>query len=139
MSSKREFIESEIGLIPKEWEISSIGAKIDLLTDYHANGSYKKLKENVALKDEPDYAIMVRTTNLEKKDFSTNLKYIDKHAYEFLKKSKVFPNDILMNKIANAGSVYLMPDEGKPVSLAMNLFLLRMKKSVNQIFVFYVS
>jgi type I restriction enzyme S subunit len=28
----------------------------------------------------------------------------------------------LMNKIANAGSVYLMPKLNKPVSLAMNLF-----------------
>jgi type I restriction enzyme S subunit len=137
MNSESEFKETEIGMIPKEWEISSIGAKIDLLTDYHANGSYKKLKENVSLKDEPDYAIMVRTTNFEKKDFSHNLKYIDKHAYNFLKKSKVFSDDILMNKIANAGSVYIMPDLGKPVSLAMNLFMLRMKKSVNQRFVFY--
>ena len=102
-----------------------LGDLLELLTDYHANGAYKKLKANVELLDEPDHAIMIRTTNFEQNDFSSNLKYINKHAYEFLAKSKVYPNDIIMNKIANAGSSYFMPDLKVPVSLAMNLFLLR--------------
>jgi type I restriction enzyme S subunit len=46
----------------------------------------------------------------------------------FLKKSKVQADDIIINKIANAGATYLMPDLNRPVSLAMNLFLLRVKK-----------
>lgn len=102
-----------------------LGDLLELLTDYHANGAYKKLKENVELLDKPDYAIMIRTTNFEQNDFTSNLKYINKHAYEFLSKSKVYPKDIIMNKIANAGSSYFMPDLKTNVSLAMNLFLLR--------------
>lgn len=116
----------------------NLGDCLSLLTDYHANGSYKLLKKNVKLLDKPDYAIMIRTTNFEKQDFKNDLKYISKNAYEFLKKSKVKPNDILMNKIANAGSVYLMPDLGKPVSLAMNLFLLRTNRNLtDQKYVYY--
>jgi len=102
-----------------------LGDLLELLTDYHANGAYKKLKANVELLDEPDYAIMIRTTNFEQNDFKSNLKYINKNAYEFLSKSKVYPKDIIMNKIANAGSSYFMPDLNTKVSLAMNLFLLR--------------
>lgn len=107
-----------------------LGDLLTTLTDYHANGAYKKLKENVELLDQQDYAIMIRTTNFESENFTSNLKYISKSAYEFLEKSKVFPNDIIMNKIANAGSTYLMPDLGVPVSLAMNLFLLRINDSL---------
>jgi type I restriction enzyme S subunit len=43
-----------------------------------------------------------------------------------------------MNKIANAGSVYLMPDLHCPVSLAMNLFLIRVDKNrANQKYVYH--
>ena len=66
---------------------TDLGQIIHVLTDYHANGSYKLLKANVTLLDEPDYAIMVRSTNFEKNDFSNDVKYISKHSYDFLKKS----------------------------------------------------
>ena len=114
-----------------------LGNLIHPITDYHANGSYKVLKKNVTLKDTEDYALMIRTTNFEQDDFKTGNKFIDKHAYEYLKKSKVLPGDIIMNKIANAGSVYLMPDLGRPVSLAMNLFLIRPdSKKVNPAYIY---
>ena len=120
------------------WKEVKADEILDLLTDYHANGSYAILKKNVTLLDSEDYAVMIRTTNFEKNDFNENLKYISKHAYDFLSKSKVYPNDILMNKIANAGSVYLMPNLNRPVSLAMNLFLLRFKQDiVNQRYIYY--
>lgn len=115
-----------------------LGDCLTLLTDYHANGSYERLKENVTLLDEPDYAVMIRTTNFEKNDFDEGLKYISEHAYHYLSKSKVNPGDILMNKIASPGSVYLMPNLGKPVSLAMNLFLLRTDEArLNQAYAYY--
>ncbi|MEY0435210.1 restriction endonuclease subunit S [Providencia huaxiensis] len=114
-----------------------LGELLSVLTDYHANGAYKKLKENVVLLDKPDFAVMIRTTNFEQEDFTNNLKYISKHAYSFLAKSKVYPNDIIMNKIANAGSSYLMPNLKVPVSLAMNLFLLRVDAAkANPIYVY---
>ena len=114
-----------------------LGSLLSLLTDYHANGAYKKLKENVELFDEPDYAVMIRTTNFEQGCFDSNLKYISEHAYNFLAKSKVQTGDIIMNKIANAGNSYLMPELNCPVSLAMNLFLLRIdEEKANSTFVY---
>ncbi len=117
-------------------EIIRVGDYLDTLTDYHANGSYKVLKANVNLLDEENYAVMVRTLNFERDDFS-DLKYIDQHAYEFLGKSKVYPDDILMNKIANPGSIYIMPNLNRPVSCGMNLFLLRFNNELNQRYMYY--
>lgn len=121
-----------------KWPVEKLEDHISVLTDYHANGSYEVLKKNVELLDEPDYAVMIRTTNFEKEDFSGDLKYINQHAYDFLKKSRVYGGDILMNKIANAGSVYLMPELSRPVSLAMNLFLIRISSDqLDQSFAYY--
>ncbi len=114
-----------------------IGEYLSVITDYHSNGAYKKLKENVTLLDKPDYAIMIRTTNLSKNDYENELLYITEKAYNFLEKSKVKENDILMNKIANPGTMYLMPKLNKPVSCGMNLFLIRFSKEVDQKYMFY--
>lgn len=110
---------------------------IELLTDYHANGSYEKLKDNVELLHDENYAVMIRTTNFSQNDFNNNLNYITESAYHYLKKSKVFPNDIIMNKIADAGACYFMPDLGKPVSLGMNLFLIRINPKLADSYYIY--
>lgn len=116
---------------------AKLGDVIELLTDYHANGSYEKLKENVELLHDESYAIMIRTTNFSKNNFDENLNYITQDAYHYLSKSKVYPNDIIMNKIADAGACYFMPDIDKPVSLGMNLFLIRIKGQLaDPLFVF---
>ncbi|MGL2432769.1 restriction endonuclease subunit S [Helicobacter pylori] len=122
--------------LPKAWQRVKPGDILELLTDYHANGSYEILKNNVTLLKNVDFAIMIRTTNFENNDFKNDLIYIDKKAYEFLSKSKVFAGDILVNKIANAGTAYFMPKLNQPVSLGMNLFLLRIKPSYNNLFIF---
>jgi len=120
------------------WENITLGEFIDVITDYHANGAYEKLKENIVLKYHPDYAVMIRTQNFESDDFTNNLIYLNESEYNFLSKSKVKPFDIIMNKIANPGSVYLMPEISKPVSLAMNLFLIRINHRLDQKFMFYL-
>ena len=114
-----------------------VGDYLDSISDYHANGSYKNLKKNITFKKKKDYAVVIRTLNFERNDYIKDLLYITKTEYDFLSKSKVYPNDILMNKIADAGSVYIMPNLHLPVSCGMNLFLIRFKKSVNQRYMYY--
>jgi type I restriction enzyme S subunit len=111
--------------MPNEWRLTQIGEIISLLTDYHANGSYKVLKQHVELKEEPDYACMIRATNFEKNNFDDLMIYISEDAYNFMRKSKLFGGEILIGKIGNAGCVYHMPHLNRPASLAMNLFALR--------------
>lgn len=116
---------------------TTLGTYISTLSDYHANGSYKTLKKHVQLLTTPDYALMVRTTDLENRNFSDGCNYISQEAYEFLEKSKVYGGEIIVNKIGSAGRVYLMPNLGRPVSLGMNAFLLRFKENLNNIFAYY--
>ena len=119
------------------WNIGKLGDVIQVLTDYHANGSYEILKQHVELLDTPDYALMIRSTNFEKNDFSNDLKYITKEAYDFLKKSQLFGDEVLMGKIGNAGKVYYMKDLNRPMSLAMNLFAMRFDHCVSSKYVYY--
>lgn len=104
-----------------------LGNLTDILTDYHANGSYELLRNNVQLLDNEDYALMIRTVDFENNDFESNVKYISKASYNFLKKTKIYGNELVINKIGNAGNVYLMPTLNRPVSLGMNLFMIKLK------------
>ncbi len=109
-------------------ETVELGELINTLTDYHANGGYEILKQNVELLDTEDFAWMVRSTDFEK-NFKNEKRYITKHAYDFLTKSRIFGGELIMSKIGNAGNLYLMPEITRPCSLAMNLFLIRLDES----------
>ncbi|NQZ50306.1 MAG: restriction endonuclease subunit S [Moritella sp.] len=122
---------------PKGWKRGIFGDVISLLTDYHANGSYQTLSSNVTLLDAPDYAYMVRTTDLAKKNHIDNVKYISESAYHHLAKSKVFGGEIIMNKIGSAGATYLMPSLNRPVSLAMNQFMINCNMDSCNMFYYY--
>ena len=122
----------------KGWQKSSMGEYMTVLTDFSSNGSYKMLDSTVTMYDEPNYAYMVRTIDLENKDYKNNIKYITEDAYNFLSKSKVYPNDIIMNKIGSAGKVYIMPDVGMPVSLGRNAFLFRFNDKIYPVFIYYL-
>lgn len=121
----------------KDKQETDLASYITTLTDYHANGSYETLRKNVELLTEPNFALMVRTTDLEKNNFSEGCNYITENAYNFLEKSKVFGGEIIVNKIGSAGKVYLMPHLNRPVSLGMNAFLIRFNKDLNSVFAYY--
>jgi restriction endonuclease S subunit len=103
---------------------------ISILTDYHANGSYETLRNNVQLLDYPDYALMIRTVDFERDDFEHDVKYISEHAYNFLKKTQILGKEIVINKIGNAGKVYVVPPLKRKVSLGMNQFMIRPNRDV---------
>lgn len=73
----------------KEWKKYKLGDLLTTLTDYHANGSYKVLKENVELLEKKEYSIMIRTKNFEQNNFNDFI-YVSKHSYDFLKNPKFF-------------------------------------------------
>ena len=68
----------------KEKENILFGSIIDVLTDFHANGSYESIAKVFALLDTKNYAYMVRTTDLEKKDYESDVKYITQDCYNYL-------------------------------------------------------
>ncbi len=119
-----------------KYEVKNIGSMLDLLTDYHSNGAYKTLKANVELLDNENYALMIRATDLENKDYKKNVKFITEEAYHFMSKSKVYGGEIILPKIGSIGSVYFMPSLNRPVSLAMNIFMLRCSSHVDNKYLF---
>ena len=137
---KSRFIEmfGEPSENPKNWDIKPMGDLLSVLTDFSSNGSYKTLDSNVIMYDEPNYALMVRTTDLESGDFINNVKWVDEKAYNLLAKSKVFGKEIIMNKIGSAGKVYLMPELNRPVTLGRNAFLFRYKENINSVYIYFL-
>lgn len=137
---KSQFVElfGDIKINDKNWIKDAMGKYLTILTDFSSNGSYKSLDSTVKMYDEPNYAYMVRTIDLENQDYKNNVKYITEDAYNFLSKSKVYPNDVIMNKIGSAGKVYLMPDLNMPVSLGRNAFLFRYTNDINPVFIYYL-
>jgi type I restriction enzyme S subunit len=138
LKNARELFDSYLQQVYsyKNCNQSPLGEVVDVLTDYHANGSYKILKEHVELKETEDYAWMVRSTDFEKK-FQNDKRYISESAYKYLKKTPLFGGEIIMSKIGNAGKVYFMPEVNRPCSLAMNLFLIRLNpKKANNEYIF---
>ena len=120
----------------KGWTVSALGEYMTLLTDFSANGSYELLDSNVVMYDEPNYAVMVRTTDLEAGDLTNGVKYIDQAAYELLSKSKLFGGELIMNKIGSAGKIYIMPQIDKPASLGRNAFMFRFDDRINMTYLY---
>lgn len=114
-----------------------MGDYMTVLTDFSSNGSYKTLDSGVTMYYEPNYAWMVRTTDLESGDM-TAIKYIDEEAYELLAKSKIYGGEIIMNKIGSAGKIYLMPQIDMPASLGRNAFMFRYDERINVKFLYHL-
>ncbi|MCB9328411.1 MAG: restriction endonuclease subunit S [Lewinellaceae bacterium] len=81
-----------------DWGEKEIGEIIELLADYTANGSFASLKENVTYYSEDNYAVLVRTTDLEKKKFEPQ-RYTDERGYKFLKKTSLFGGEIILANV----------------------------------------
>ena len=134
-SSGGEMVESELGMIPKGWEVKTILEMDLIVTDYVANGSFKALKENVTLYEEYNYAIFMRNTDL-KCNFNSGMKYVDQHSYDFLKKSQLFGGEVIISNVGDVGSVYLCPYFDQPMTLGNNVIMV--KAETNQIWNHFV-
>lgn len=130
-----------LGDIYKNWGIISIKRLIQILTDYTANGSFADLARNVTYLDKPDFARLIRLTDI-RKDFKNDTGvYINKDSYKFLKKSSLFGNEILVANVgAYSGYSFLLPEKlDFKASLAPNMFLIKFKENkVLHKFIFYV-
>jgi type I restriction enzyme S subunit len=99
----------------------------DIITDYVANGSFASLAANVKYKREKDYAVLLRLLD-NSRLYQGDFVYINEQAYEFLSKSKIYPNDIIISNVgARLGTVFRAPDIGMPMSLGPNSVLIRSK------------
>ncbi len=106
--------------------------KIDdvcLTTDFVANGSFQSLRDNVKYLDGDGYAILVRFTDFAK-NWNGNYKYVSKSAFEFLSKSKLEVNDLIISNVGEPGKTFIVPNLNKPMTLGPNSILVRPNKDV---------
>ena len=115
------------GLVPSTWKISTIKEETSLVTDYVANGSFASLAENVKYTSIEDYAVLIRLV-----DFNNNFQgpfiFINKSAYDFLAKSKLYGNEIIISNVgANVGTVFKCPKLKWKMSLAPNSIIVKFR------------
>ncbi len=123
----------------KGWEKMEFGSCIEYIGDIGSNGSNATISKNIEMLDTEDYAIMIRTTNLNANNFEKNLKYVSKKTYDFFSKSQIFGGEIIMNKIGSAGDFWIMPHLNKPVSLGLNQLVIRLKNLNSKYLYYYLS
>ena len=103
---------------------------VEYMGDIGSNGANKVVVDHLDMKDEEDYAMMVRFTNFTKNDFTDDVKYVSKEAYDFFKKSQIFGGELIICKIGSAGQNYVMPYLNRPVSLGLNQIMVRIKENI---------
>lgn len=139
MREMKETGISWIPIIPKNWKLARLKDVIALLTDYTANGSFGDLAKNVEYLDYEDYARLVRLTDLRDNMTNTGV-YVDKDAYNYLGKSKLFGGEILVANVgAYAGLFCEMPEITMPSTLGPNMFLIRTNNRMSQHYLFYLG
>lgn len=103
---------------------------VEYMGDIGSNGANKVVVDHLDMKDEEDYAMMVRFTNFTKNDFVDDVKYVSEEAYNFFKKSQIFGGELIICKIGSAGQNYVMPYLNRPVSLGLNQIMVRIKENI---------
>ena len=117
-----------LGKIPEHWKQMKMSLLAKFITDFVSSGSFKSLKENIIYLDEPNHAMLVRTTDLSNKR-NVGKVYINKSAYDFLSNSNLFGGEIILPNIGSVGEVYLYNPLYKNSTLAPNAIMLDMKGS----------
>lgn len=120
-----------------EWINTEFGLLLNGIYDYTANGSFKSLKDNVTYYSENNYAVIVRTTDLNKKIFRPE-RFTDKKGYEFLSKTSLLGGEIILANVGSLGSVYTVPYYNQPMTLGPNAYLLEFNKSTEKKYMYYV-
>ncbi|NLD22248.1 MAG: restriction endonuclease subunit S [Bacteroidales bacterium] len=108
----------------REWVVDKVKNQVSLLTDYVANGSFASLAENVTYHNSENYAYLIRLTDYNN-GFEGDFVYVDEHSYNFLAKSKLFGDEIIISNVgAYAGTTFLAPKLDKPMTLGPNAIML---------------
>ena len=141
-------LESELDARKKQYEFwkekllniynvdyKPIEAVATVITDYVENGSFRSIADNVTYKNVKDYAVLLRTVDYSNGFNPEKFIYIDKHAYNYLSKTKLFGGEIIINNVgAGVGTTFLCPNLNIPMSLAPNAIML---KTSNNKFYYY--
>ncbi|WP_373482328.1 restriction endonuclease subunit S [Acetobacterium sp.] len=124
-SSGGEMVESELGLVPKGWEVSSIDELAELIIDYRGK-TPKKLG-----RDWSETGIIALSAKSIKNGRLVNLEQanrVDEELYSIWMKDELKYGDILMTSEAPLGELYYLASDDK-YCLSQRLFAIRAEES----------
>lgn len=137
MNIPQGYKQTELGIIPEDWEVKQIRDGLTLLTDFDANGSFADMAANVQTYIGGGYAWYVRATDLEQQTPLSEVKYVDESSYRFLKKSSLYGGEVLLAKRGDIGKVYLFEAKTMYATLAPNLYLLKLNQEIDSTYLYY--
>ena len=121
--------DTPFGKIPDDWGLDTIINVTKLVTDYVANGSFKSLADNVQYQEDEDSTVLIRLVDYNN-GFNGKFVYVNDHAYEFLSKSKLYGDEIIISNVgANVGTVFRCPRLNKQMTLGPNSVMLKFKEN----------
>ncbi len=137
MDIPQGYKQTELGIIPEDWEVKQIRDGLTILTDFDANGSFADMAANVQTYIGGGYAWYVRATDLEQNTPLSEVKYVDESSYRFLKKSSLYGGEVLLAKRGDIGKVYLFAAKTMYATLAPNLYLLKLNQKIYSTYLYY--
>lgn len=113
---------------------------VSVITDYVANGSFQSLRENAYYVDKSKaFARVIRLTDFNNNYSESDCVWVDEHGYNFLNKSFLIPNDIIISNVgAYLGTVFLAPNLTIPMTLGPNAILIRPNQQVLNKYLYYL-
>lgn len=116
--------------IPEGWGVQTVNDSNIYVSDFTANGSFKGLADNVKYNAGEKYALLIRIVDFNNNFDNHDFIYVDKHAYDYLSKSHLLPNDIIICNVGAVGSVYRCPDIEIPMTLGPNGIVVKSSKGL---------
>lgn len=129
-----EFKETEIGRIPKEWEVIRF---FDCLTDFIDFRGRTPKKIGMDWSDDGIMALSALNVKMGRIDFSIPAKYGTEELYnKWMTRGELKKHDILMTMEAPLGNIALVPDDNKYI-LSQRVVALKTKDNIENIFLYY--
>ena len=109
-----------------EWK--TFAEVFETITDYTAAGSFKNIADNVQYLKVPDYAMLIRTTDLKSNFTKGGFIYVSQSAFNYLWRVNMDKECIVMPNVGNCGEIYYAQPQDLPYehcALAPNAILVR--------------
>ena len=116
-----------------EWKTFS--EVFETITDYTAAGSFKNIADNVQYLKVPDYAMLIRTTDLKSNFIKGGFIYVSESAFNYLWRVNMDKECIVMPNVGNCGEIYYVQPKDLPYehcALAPNAILVRSNTQNNR-------
>jgi type I restriction enzyme S subunit len=127
----KEFKDTEIGRIPKEWRVVRLG-ELTKVTVGHVG------KINEYYTTENDGVLLLSTTNISENGIRLDeIKYVSREFHSKNKKSQVFPGDIIIARHGMSGTAATIPEFLKEAQ-CLNVVIIRSSQKFYSKFVEYL-